>query len=347
MDHSTPSHGTLDSSTLGRSGLKVTRACLGAMNFGGGPGAGCDEAEARRIIDAFLDVGGDFIDTADIYSGGGSEQVVGRAIAARRDAVVLATKVWGPTGGGPNDRGLSRRHLTSALEASLRRLGTDYIDLYQCHGWDAETPIDETMSTLDGFIRSGKVRYVGCSNFTAGQIIEAQWAAERRNAAPFVSLQPHYSLISREIEAEILPACARHGLGTLTYSPLGGGVLAGRYRQGAEPEAGSRIDRWRRFPDPRAAAWAGMLLSERNFAIADEVGRAADELGATPAAVAIAWVARRPGVTSVILGPRTVDQLAQNLAGVALDLPAEITARLDAVSAPANGPVNGTHVAVS
>ena len=337
MDHS-----TRGSSTLGRSGLKVSRACLGAMNFGTGPGAGCDEEEARRIVDAFLDGGGDFIDTADIYSGGQSEQIVGRAIASRRDAVVLATKAWGPVGSGPNDRGLSRRHLTHALDASLRRLGTDYIDLYQCHGWDAETPIEETMSTLDGFVRAGKVRYTGCSNFTAGQIIEAQWAAQRLAAAPFISLQPHYSLVAREIEAEILPACARHGLGTLTYSPLAGGVLAGRYRRGAEPEAGSRIDRWRRFPDPRAAAWADMLLSERNFAIADEVGRAARELGTTPAAVAIAWVADRPGVTSVILGPRSVEQLERNLAGIALDLPHEIAERLDAVSAPTNRPVNGT-----
>src|SRR5438477_5487766 len=225
----------MDYVTMGRSGLKVSRACLGAMNFGTSKDAPCSEDEARRIIDAFLDRGNNFIDTANVYTGGQSEEVVGRAIKSRRETVVLATKARGPQGSGPNDAGLSRLHLTRALEASLRRLSTDYIDLYQCHAWDADTPIEETMATLDGFVRSGKVRYIGCSNFNGAQIVESQWVASKVGGTPFVSLQPRYSLIARDIEAEVLPTCQRHGLGTLVYSPLGGGVLTGKYGRGAEP----------------------------------------------------------------------------------------------------------------
>jgi aryl-alcohol dehydrogenase-like predicted oxidoreductase len=327
---------------LGQSGLKVSRAALGTMNFGGS----CDESEARLIVDAYLDAGGNVVDTADVYTGGRSEQIVGRAIAAKRDSVVLATKGSGPQGPGPNERGLSRVHLTRALEASLRRLGTDHIDLYQCHNFSGDTPVEETMSTLDGFVRSGKVRYLGCSNYTAAQIVEAQWAGQRLNATPLVSLQPHYSLLAREIEAEILPTCARHGLGTLTYGPLAGGVLAGRYRRDTEPEPGSRMRQWLEFPYPAAAGWARSMLRDRNFDIADEVVQVAARLGTTPAAVAVAWAVQRPGVSSVIIGPRTCEQLRDNLAGIALGLPAEIIAQLDAVSAPANAPVTGMPIAV-
>jgi aryl-alcohol dehydrogenase-like predicted oxidoreductase len=322
----------MDHAAMGRSGLKVSRACLGAMNFGNAPHAGCGEDEAGRIIGAFLDAGGNFIDTADAYSGGDSEEIVGRAIAKRRDAVVLATKAFMPQGDGPNDRGLSRVHLTRALEASLRRLGTDYIDLYQCHSWDETTPIEETMQTLDGFVRSGKVRYIGCSNFTAAQIVESQWAAERVGGTPFISLQPQYSLVARDIEAEILPACARHGLGTLVYSPLAGGILSGRYARDAAPPPGSRIDRLRNSSLPQARAFADEIYNERNLTIAQEVTKVATELNGAPAAVALAWVRSRPGVTSVIVGPRTVDQLEGNLAGLELELPAELTAQLDEAS---------------
>ncbi|GAA0996415.1 aldo/keto reductase [Acrocarpospora macrocephala] len=319
--------------TLGRSGLTVSRACLGTMNFGSSGGvASCDETEATRIVDAFLDAGGNIIDTADGYTGGQSEQIVGRAINGRRDSVVLATKAFLPQGPGPNDRGLSRAHLTRALEASLRRLGTDYIDLYQCHQWDDSTPIDETMATLDGFVRSGKVRYLGCSNFTATQIVESQWAAQRANATPFISLQPQYSLLARGIEAEILPTCRRHGLGTLVWSPLGGGVLTGRYRRGAAPEADTRMGRLKASPLPMARAWADGLLNEPNLDIADQVVKTAAELDTTPVAVALAWVRQRPGVTSVIIGPRTLDQLHGNLTGLAIDLPPEATNHLDEIS---------------
>jgi aryl-alcohol dehydrogenase-like predicted oxidoreductase len=217
--------------SLGRSGLKVSRLCLGTMSFGfgvGGVGA-VDETEAKRIIGAFLDAGHNIIDTADVYNGGQAEEIVGKAVRATRESVLIATKVFMPQGSGPNDGGLSRLHLTRALDSSLRRLGTDYIDLYQCHHPDPDTPIAETMATLDGFVRAGKVRYVGCSNFTASQIVEAQWAAERIHGAPLISLQPQCSLLARDIEAEILPICHRHGLGTLIWGPLGGGVLTGRY----------------------------------------------------------------------------------------------------------------------
>jgi aryl-alcohol dehydrogenase-like predicted oxidoreductase len=324
--------------TLGRSGLKVSPACLGAMNFGvSGPAGNCDEAEATRIVEAYLGSGGNFIDTADGYTSGESEQIVGRAISGKRDSVVLATKAFLPQGPGPNDGGLSRVHLTRALEASLRRLGTDYIDLYQCHQWDSATPIEETMATLDGFVRAGKVRYLGCSNFTAAQIVESQWAAQRLNATPFISLQPQYSLVARGIEAEILPACDRHGLGTLVWSPLGSGVLTGRYRRGIAPEADTRLGRLKASPSPMARAWADGFLNDRNLGIADEVAKVAAEVGITPTATALSWVRQRPGVTSVIIGPRTVEQLDGNLAGFAVDLPAEAVARLDEISQPVAG----------
>jgi aryl-alcohol dehydrogenase-like predicted oxidoreductase len=275
----------MDHVTLGRSGLKVSRICLGAMNVGTDAGAPCDEAEARRMVGAFLDAGYNLIDTADMYRGGTSEEVVGRAVAARRADVVLATKGFGPHGPGPNRSGLSRAHLTRALEASLRRLGTDYIDIYQCHLADPDTPVEETMATLDGFVRAGKVRYLGCSNFSAAGIVAAQWAAERSGGTPFVSYQGNYSLIARDIEAEILPVCARHGLGALTYSPLGSGILVGRYRRSAPPDPGTRLDQWAAMPSPMARAWVADLLRDRHFDIADEVAKVATELDTTPAAV--------------------------------------------------------------
>ena len=324
---------------MGRSGLKVSRACLGTMNFSAeastaGGLAATGEAEAIRIIHAYLAAGGNFIDTADVYNGGESEQVTGRALRGRRDAVVLATKGFMPQGTGPNNRGLSRAHLTRALEASLRRLGTDYIDLYYCHQPDPDTPIEETMATLDGFVASGKVRYLGCSNFTAAQIVESQWAADRRGGTPFVALQPQYSLVNRAIEAEILPACARHGLGVAGYSPLAGGVLSGRYHRDAEPGPGTRMGKLLAMAQPAAHRWAATMLSDRNLAVAEEVGRVAGSVGTTPTAVALAWTAARPGITSVITGPRTEEQFGQIMAGFDLNLPADTIAHLTAVSEP-------------
>jgi len=325
---------------MGRSGLKVSRACLGTMNFcTDGSRAGglavTGEADATRIMHAYLAAGGNFIDTADVYNGGESEQVTGRALRGRRDGVVLATKAFMPQGAGPNNRGLSRVHLTRALEASLRRLGTDYIDLYYCHQPDPHTPVQETMATLDGFVAAGKVRYLGCSNYSAAQIVESQWAADRRGGTPFIALQPQYSLACRGVEAEILPVCERHGLGVAGYSPLAGGVLAGRYRPGDEPEPGTRLGMLRAMPAPAARQWADGMVSDRNLAIAEQVRAVAVNIGASPAAVALAWTAARPGITSVIIGPRTQDQLGQVLAGFELALPAGLAAQLTAVSEPA------------
>src|SRR5580700_3708575 len=218
----------MEYTTLGASGLHVSRPCLGTMMFGHGPEVPTSEHESRRIIDAYLDTGGNFLDTANVYVGGQSEEVVGRAIKARRDDVVLATKGFGPIGAGPNTTGLGRKYLVRALEASLRRLETDYIDLYQCHRPDADTPVAETMATLHSFVESGKVRYIGCSNWTGSQIVEAQWAAKELGGTPFISLQPRYSLNARRIEEDVLPTCQRQGLGTMVYSPLGGGVLTGK-----------------------------------------------------------------------------------------------------------------------
>ena len=317
----------MDYVNLGNSGLKVSRACLGAMNFGTA-GAPCEEDEARRTIDAFLDAGNNFIDTANVYTGGQSEQVVGRAVAAKRDAVVIATKARGPQGSGPNDVGTSRVHLTRALEASLRRLGTDYVDVYQMHAWDGDTPIEETMATLDGFVKAGKVRYIGCSNYTGSQIVESQWAAERINATHFISLQPRYSLVAREIEQDILPAAQRHGLGTMVYSPLGGGVLTGKYRRGEALPSDSRLAR-------RGEAMAEMALTDKNYAIVEAVEKTAEQLDATPTAVALAWVLSRRGVTSVIIGPRSQAQLEENLPGFDLDLPQEAISALNDASRPA------------
>ncbi len=313
----------MEFTTLGASGLHVSRACLGAMMFGHSDAAPTDEAESRRIIDAFLDSGANFIDTANVYVSGESEEIVGRAIKARREDVVLATKGFGPIGEGPNTTGLGRKYLTRALEASLRRLDTDYVDLYQCHRPDPETPVAETMATLDGFVRSGKVRYIGCSNWTGSQIVEAQWAARESGGDPFISLQPRYALNARRIEEDVLPACERQGLGTMIYSPLGGGILTGKYKRGEAPPPDSRLGR-----DSR---WSAMLGDE-HFDLADEIGKVAAEIGATPTAVALAWVRSRKGVTSVIIGPRTFEQYEQNMAGFDLELDSASVKRLSDAS---------------
>jgi aryl-alcohol dehydrogenase-like predicted oxidoreductase len=289
------------------------------MMFGHGPSAPSGEEESRRIIDTFLDAGGNFIDTANVYVSGESEEVVGRAVKGRRDDVVVATKGFGPIGQGPNTSGLGRKYLHRALEASLRRLSTDYVDLYQCHRPDPDTPIPETMATLHGFVQAGKVRYIGCSNWTGSQIVEAQWAARELGATPFISLQPRYSLNARRIEEDILPAAQRHGLGTMIYSPLGGGLLTGKYKKGEQPPAGSRVT--------RGGFWAGML-DDQGLDLADEVAKVAAEVGATPTAVALAWILSRRGVTAVIIGPRTFEQYEQNMEGFDLQLDPALIKRL-------------------
>jgi aryl-alcohol dehydrogenase-like predicted oxidoreductase len=320
--------------TLGRSGLSVSRAALGTMNFGTTKGvASVDEIEAERIVNEFLDSGHNLVDTADGYAGGQSEEIVGKTLAGKRDRVVLATKAFLPQGSGPNERGLSRIHLTKALEHSLRRLGTDYVDLYQCHQWDDATPIEETMATLDGFVRDGKVRYLGCSNFSAAQIVEAQWAAERYGGASFVSLQAEYSLLQREPEREVGAICDRHGLGILGWSPLGGGVLTGRYRRDSAAAADSRAGRLYASPLPSAASFADSMLSERNLGIADYVATVAAALDTTAATVGLAWLAEQERATAIILGPRTAAQLRENLRGLEFRLPPGVSAALNDFSA--------------
>jgi aryl-alcohol dehydrogenase-like predicted oxidoreductase len=309
---------------LGRTGLKVSNLCLGAMTFGHSSW-GCDEKTARKIVDRFLDAGGNFIDTADVYSSGVSEEIVGRAIKGKRGQVVLATKVAGPMGSGPNDLGLSRRHILDSVDSSLRRLGTDFVDLYQVHAYDPTTPLDETLRALDDCVRSGKVRYIGCSNYSAWQIVKANAIARELGIARYDSLQPQYSLVCREIEREHVPACVEEGIGIIPWSPLGGGLLTGKYRSGGGTPEAARITSDQMAKD--------RFLNERNLVIADTVASVGERLGRTAGQVALAWVAQQPGITSPIFGARTLEQLEDNLGAGELTLDEESLKRLDEVSA--------------
>jgi aryl-alcohol dehydrogenase-like predicted oxidoreductase len=309
---------------LGRTGLKVSNLCLGTMTFGNAQW-GCDEPTAHKIVDRFLEAGGLFVDTADVYSNGVSEEILGRALRGRRQQVVLATKVAGPMGAGPNDIGLSRRHVLDAVDASLRRLGTDWIDLYQVHAYDPTTPLDETLRALDDCVRSGRVRYVGCSNYSAWQIAKANALARELGTARYDCLQPQYSLVCRHIEREHLPLCIEEGIGVIPWSPLGGGLLTGKVRSGSGAPAGSRA-----AVDP---AHRERFESEQNLKIADTVIAVARELGHTPGQVALAWAGQQPGVTAPIFGARTLEQLEDNLGAADLRLENAALRRLDEVSA--------------
>jgi len=308
---------------LGRTGLKVSNLCLGAMTFGNQQW-GCDEATSKAIVDRFLEAGGNFIDTADVYVSGVSEEITGRAIRDKRQSLVLATKVAGPMGGGSNDLGLSRKHILDAIEASLRRLGTDYIDVYQVHAYDPTTPLDETLGALDDCVRSGKVRYAGCSNYSAWQLMKANALARELGTARFDCLQPQYSLICRFIEREHLPLCIEEGIGVIPWSPLAGGLLTGKMGKGQEPPEGSRasVDTMNQE----------RFSSERNLEIADVVAQVARILGKTSSQVALAWVTRQEGVTSTIFGARTLEQLEDNLGAADLTLDEEAIGRLEEIS---------------
>ncbi|MGH2820642.1 MAG: aldo/keto reductase [Actinomycetota bacterium] len=311
---------------LGNSGLRVSELCLGCMTFG----REVDEQGSQRMVDRFLEAGGNFIDTADVYSQGISEEITGRAVKAVRDDVVLATKVRFPMGDGPNDYGASRKHIVHGCEQSLRRLGTDYIDLYQIHMWDQATPVEETLSTLSDLVRQGKVRYTGISNFMGWQIVKAHEASERRGSEWFVSLQPQYSMVERHIEYEVVPACVETGLGIIPWGPLGQGWLTGKYRRGEAPPEGSRIagatENMEEHWDKRA--------TERNWQIVDEVGSVAEETGRTYAQVALNWLLRKPWVSSPIIGATKLEQLEDNLGAVDWALAPEHVERLDKVSEP-------------
>jgi aryl-alcohol dehydrogenase (NADP+) len=316
--------------TLGRSGAVVFEQALGTMTFG----AEADETTSHAIIDAYVASGGNFIDTADVYSAGRSEEIIGRWLAAHPSEakqIVLATKGRFPMGAGPNDLGTSRRHLRTALDDSLRRLGVDHIDLYQMHAWDAITPLDETLRFLDDAIRQGKIGYYGFSNFIGWQLTKATLIAERHGWDLPVTLQPQYSLLVRGIEHEIVPAALDAGLGLLPWSPLGGGWLTGKYRRDVPPTGTTRLGE---NPERGMEAWERRNASDRTWRIIDSVTAVAEAHDASPSQVALAWLAAQPGVTSVILGARSVEQLRDNMAAVDLDLDPEELENLTTVSAP-------------
>ncbi len=317
--------------TLGTSGCSVSSYALGTMTFG----AETDEAGSFAQLDAFVEAGGTFVDVADVYAGGTSEEILGRWLAARpgdvRDRVVLATKGRFPTGGGPNDVGLSRRHLSRALDASLRRLGVDAVDLYQVHAWDPLTPPEEWLAFLDDAVHAGKILYPGLSNLTGWQVQRVMDLADRRGLARPVTLQPQYNLLVREIEWEIVPACLANGLGLLPWSPLGGGWLTGKYRRDQAPSGATRLGE---DPGRGVEAYDRRSTQQRTWDVVDALQRVADGRGVPMARVALAWLHDRPGVTSVILGARTVEQVRDNLGAAGLHLSPDETAALDAASDP-------------
>ncbi len=288
---------------LGNSGLKVSAVGLGGNTFG----RFADEQQTARCIHAALDVGINFFDTADAYNGGVSEEFIGKALAGRRRAdAVVASKVSLPMGAGPNDRGNSRAHITDGVHASLARLGMEYMDLLQIHQWDPDAPMDEMLRALDDLVRAGAVRYIGCSNFTAWQLVWSLWESDRRHLASFVSVQPRYSLVDRAIEAELLPACREFGIGIIPYSPLAGGVLTGKYEEGAAPPPGTRAHGNERF--------GGQHGTARNFAIARAAQQWAEARGHTVGELAIAWLVAHPEVSSVIAGVTKPEQVQANAA---------------------------------
>lgn len=317
----------MDYRQLGRSGLMVSSLTMGTMTFGGkgvfGKVGDTDVAGARRQIDLCVEAGVNLIDTADVYSQGASEEIVGEVVAHRRDDLLIATKARFPMGDGPNDRGLSRHHLITACEKSLRRLRTDRIDLYQVHEWDGLTPLEETLEALDHLVRSGKVRYVGCSNYSGWHIMKALGIAARDRLPRFVSQQIHYTLQAREAEQELVPISLDQGLGILVWSPLAGGLLSGKYRRGQAQPEGRKLNQWTEPP---------VHDEGRLYDIVDALAAVGEAHGASAAEVALAWLLGRPGVASVIIGARTDAQLASNLKAADLTLTADERARLDRVS---------------
>jgi aryl-alcohol dehydrogenase-like predicted oxidoreductase len=318
----------MDYRTLGNSGCAVSALCLGTMTFGNES----DEKVSHAQLDRFAEAGGTFVDTADVYSAGESERIIGRWFASRpaslTEPVVLATKGRFPMAADPNGAGLSARHLTRALDASLERLGVDVVDLYQAHSWDPVTPLEETLRTLDGFVRAGKIRYYGFSNFTGWQLTKAVLLARSLGLAGPVSLQPQYSLLVREIEYEIVPAALDAGLGLLPWSPLGGGWLTGKYRRDQRPTGATRLGE---DPGRGMEAW-DRRGTDRTWDVIEAVQRIAEDRGVSMAEVALAWVTDRPAVTATILGARTLDQLETNLQAAGLHLTADETAALDTAS---------------
>ncbi len=305
--------------TLGRTGIKVSPYALGAMMFGaiGNP----DHDDAIRIVHRALDAGINIIDTADVYSRGESEEIVGKALLGRRDDVVLATKLSLPMGDDPNQRGNSRRWIITEVENSLRRLQTDHIDLYQIHRPDPDTEIEETLSALSDLVRSGKVRAIGSSTMPASDIVEAQWVAERRGLERFRTEQPTYSILNRGIESEVLPVAQRYGMGTIVWSPLAQGMLTGRIRKGQQT-------------DVRRAAHFTHLSDERRLDAVEQIVALAEQAGVKMTHLAMAFAVAHPGVTSALLGPRTMEQLDDLLAGIDVTLSDDVLDRIDQIVPP-------------
>lgn len=314
--------------SLGRTGVKVSPLCLGTMMFGAMGNRDHDDAIA--IIHAALDAGINFVDTADVYSSGESEEILGKAIAGRRDDLVIATKFHGAMGPDPNRAGNSRRWIMRACEDSLRRLGTDHIDLYQVHRPEPHTDIDETLGALTDLVRQGKVRYIGSSTFPASDIVEAQWVAERRQRERFVCEQPPYSLLARGVEAEVLPVCERYGMGVIAWSPLAGGWLSGRWRRDADPDS-LTSRRARRMP----ARW-DLSLPENQVKLdaADALARLADEAGMSLIHLALAFVTTHPAVSAAIIGPRTAEHLEGQIGAAEVRLDDDLLDRIDEIVRP-------------
>jgi len=307
--------------TLGKSGLLVSELCLGAMTFG----KELNEADSINMIHHFLDQGGNFIDTADVYVGGESEKIVGKAIKDRRSEVVLATKVRMRVGPNPNDFGYSRRRIMEGVDQSLKRLNTDYIDLYQLHVWDNLTPIEETIRTLDDLVSSGKVRYIGCSNFLAWQMMKALSYSDYNNLVRFISIQPQYSLVTREMDREILPLCKEENVGVIPWAPIGGGFLTGKYKQGETPTAG------RLAHGVGESSWE-YRAHDKNFEILRAVQEVAYETDKTPVQVALNWLLNKEEITSPIFGASSLEQFEENMGSVGWSLSEEQWNKLDEVS---------------
>ena len=310
---------------LGRTGVEVSPLCLGTMMFG--DWGNRDVADSIRVIHHALDAGINFVDTADVYSAGGSEEIVGKALKGRRDDVVLATKFFMPMGAGPNQGGGSRKWIMQAVEGSLRRLGTDYLDLYQVHRPSALMDVEETLGALSDLVHQGKVRYIGSSSYSGSQIVEAQAVSRERNLARFVTEQPPYSILVRGIEQDVLPTTQRHGMGTLTYSPLAGGWLSGKWRRNTAPTPTSAARPSARFDMTSPA-------NQQKLEVVDALAQLAEEAGMTLIELALAFVINHPGVTSAIIGPRTMEQLDSQLPAADLALTTEVLDRIDELVAP-------------
>jgi aryl-alcohol dehydrogenase-like predicted oxidoreductase len=318
--------------TLGRSGFKVPVLSLGTGTFGGGGDffkawGSSDVAEATRLIDICLDAGLTMFDSADVYSGGKAEEILGQAIKGRRDKVLISTKGTFRHGKDPNDAGSSRFHLLNAVEGSLKRLGTDHIDLYQLHGFDAITPMEETLGTLDDLVRAGKIRYIGCSNFSGWHLMKALAVSEKYGLARYVAHQAYYSLVGREYEWELMPLAADQGVGAVVWSPLGWGRLTGKIRRGAPKPEVSRLQ----SKDVTAAG--PQVADEHVYTVVDAIDMIAKETGKTVPQIALNWLLQRPTVANVIVGARNEEQLRQNLEAVGWNLTAEQVTKLDAASA--------------